>query len=59
VSPLVQKVHHLLDVALLIIDGLVLLKYKRCALSAHHLPVVCMHIAALVKQIVVKSSTCQ
>ena len=29
VSPLVQKVHHLLDVALLIIDGLVLLKYKR------------------------------
>lgn len=31
-SPLVQKVHHLLDVALLIIDGLVLLKYKRYAL---------------------------
>ena len=31
-SPLAQKVHHLLDVALLIIDGLVLLKYKRYAL---------------------------
>jgi hypothetical protein len=24
-----QKVHHLLDVALLLIDGLVLLKYKK------------------------------
>jgi hypothetical protein len=30
-STTLQKVHHLLDVALLIIDGLVLLKYKRYA----------------------------
>jgi hypothetical protein len=29
VSHALQKVHHLLDVALLIIDGLVLLKYQR------------------------------
>ena len=50
-SPPVQKVHHLLDVALLIIDGLVLLKYKRCTLVRHAAAAcICVRMGAVMKQ---------